>query len=187
MNLTCPAERWDERTCPGKDVSGKPRTCSNPGRVQPRTCLVLPGRLSKPRTCPALPGNYKLDAKGQKLEYTYDTNNRVTKITPRLAPVAPATVGEIEVCNVVEYFYDGSSNTYGRLAAVQYGSKDLNGSGQIQCPKGLHREEFSYTNGGRPASKTLKLTRKFADLSYAERTAQMSIAYEYTTGSPPYQ
>ena len=25
--------------------------------------------------------NYKLDAKGQKLEYTYDTNNRVTKST----------------------------------------------------------------------------------------------------------
>jgi RHS repeat-associated protein len=131
--------------------------------------------------------NYKLDAKGQKLEYTYDSNNRVTKITPRLAPVAPATVGEIEVCNVIEYFYDLGTNTYGRLAAVQYGSKDLNGSGQIQCPKGLHREEFTYTNGGRPTSKTLKLTRKFADLSMAERTAEMAISYDYMTGTPPTQ
>jgi hypothetical protein len=72
-------------------------------------------------------------------------------------------------------------HTYGRLAAVQYGGKDLNPQGNAFCPKGLHREEFTYTNGGRPTNKTLKLTRKFADLSNAERTAQIAIDYEYET------
>ncbi len=96
--------------------------------------------------------NYRQDAKGQKLEYTYDANNRVTKITPK----DPS--GNILPCEVTEYFYDLSANTYGRLAAVQYGSKDLSGGGAILCPNGLHREEYSYTAGGRPTNKTLKLT-----------------------------
>ena len=133
--------------------------------------------------------NYKLDAKGQKLEYTYDTNNRVTKITPREAIVLPATEGKIVACDVVEYFYDLTQNTWGRLSAVQWGSKALNTDfpfGPL-CAKGLHREEYTYTNGGRATSKTLKLTRVFPDINNEERTAQMAIAYDYTNGAPPYQ
>ena len=133
--------------------------------------------------------NYKQDAKGQRIEYTYDANNRVTKITPRKVAVYPATTGDIEACNVVEYFYDLTANTYGRLSAVQYGSKDNDSNWPFAalCPKGLQREEFTYTNGGRPTSKTLKLTRKFADISNAELTAQMAIQYDYNTGTYPYQ
>ncbi|MBY0506126.1 MAG: hypothetical protein K2X03_19575 [Bryobacteraceae bacterium] len=125
--------------------------------------------------------NYKQDAKGQRIEYLYDANNRVTKMTPK------DSGGTAVTCDVVEYFYDLTQSTYGRLSATQWGSKDLDFSNSPICAKGLHREEYTYTNGGRITSKTLKLTRKFADISYEERTAQMSIAYDYTAGQFPNQ
>ncbi|MBY0507381.1 MAG: hypothetical protein K2X03_25930 [Bryobacteraceae bacterium] len=63
--------------------------------------------------------NYKQDAKGQRLEYLYDVNNRVTKMTPK------DSSGTVVTCDIVEYFYDLTINTYGRLSAMQWGSKDL--------------------------------------------------------------
>ncbi len=120
--------------------------------------------------------NYKQDAKGQRVEFLYDAHNRVTKMTPKDAG------GNVQPCEVVEYFYDLAANSYGRLSAVQYGSKELNAqqNGPL-CPKGLHREEYTYTAGGRATNKTLKLTRKFTDLpNNEERTAQIAINYEYS-------
>ena len=85
---------------------------------------------------------------------------------------------------MVEYFYDLTQNTWGRLSAVQWGSKALNPDAPFGplCAKGLHREEYTYTAAGRATSKTLKLTRIFPDINNEERTAQMAIAYDYTNG-----
>ena len=44
--------------------------------------------------------------------------------------------GTIVACDVVEYFYDLTQNTYGRLSAVQWGSKELDAQSNALCAKG---------------------------------------------------
>jgi RHS repeat-associated protein len=89
----------------------------------------------------------KTDAKNQVTGYTYDTYKRVTKIT---------RAGD--ACQTVDYWYDAnphdgawSVNTWGRVAAVQYGGQS--------CQGGLFQEFYKYTAAGLPTAKKLRFWR----------------------------
>lgn len=91
---------------------------------------------------------WKQDAKGQRVEYAYDAYGRVATITPKNSG------GTVQTCDVYNYVYDQSSNTYGRLAYIEWGN-----SNTATCAKGLHRETFAYTSMGKVISKNFTLTQ----------------------------
>jgi RHS repeat-associated protein len=102
--------------------------------------------------------DYKLDAKGQKVQMTYDASKRVSVIKKY-----PDGVNE-DACQRVEMFYDGNYpadgdagvtlNANGRLSAVRYKGASctlLNGHTYV--------EQYSYLNYGAMTKKRLKVIR----------------------------
>ena len=94
----------------------------------------------------------KTDAKGQKAEYTYDDNQRVTEIKRFFAN------GTEDVCEYVKLSYDTnpydgtfSQNTQGRVAAEQWGD--------VSCAGGKYHHFYSYTAAGRVTKKKLRVWR----------------------------
>jgi RHS repeat-associated protein len=105
--------------------------------------------------------DYKLDAKGQKVQMTYDASKRVSVIKKY-----PDGVNE-DACQRVEMFYDGTYpadgdagvtlNANGRLSAVRYKGANctlLNGHTYV--------EQYSYLNYGAMTKKRLKVIRNLS-------------------------
>jgi YD repeat-containing protein len=99
----------------------------------------------------------KVDAKNQKIAFTYDTYKRVTEIAKH-----PVSTGAEDACQHVTFKYDTnpydgaySSNISGRLAAVRWG-----GTGTCNASQGGQwTEMYSYSSAGLPTKKRLDLTR----------------------------
>ncbi|MBY0505368.1 MAG: hypothetical protein K2X03_15750 [Bryobacteraceae bacterium] len=91
---------------------------------------------------------YTVDAKGQRVDFAYDAFGRPTSVTPKDSGGNPVA------CDIYNYLYDLSPNTYGRLAAIEWGNSDT-----TVCANGKTREEYTYSAMGRIASKTSKVSR----------------------------
>jgi len=117
---------------------------------------------------------HKIDAKGQKVVFTYDGFNRVTKVEPFATAGASTPIP----CEVVENTYDVGVNGLGRMGAQSWGSKDL-----TVCAKGLHKYEFAYTSMGKVTQKRLTLTQTRANPlaggALQDFAADLSVGYEY--------
>ncbi|MBI2685178.1 MAG: RHS repeat-associated core domain-containing protein [Acidobacteria bacterium] len=107
----------------------------------------------------------KTDQKGQKIEYTYDSDGRVTAARRYL------TGGSEDTCMRVDYYYgsqtfDGpfTANATGRLAATATGCMYV-GAGQVI-------EMYSYTSAGAVAKKRLRLVR-------GAGTVDKDVSYSY--------
>ncbi len=92
----------------------------------------------------------KTDQKAQRVEYTYDSFRRVSQVRKYLAN------GLEDTCQRVNYSYDTNpyestftQNGWGRLAVVEYGASS--------CTGGRFRESYSYTSGGLPVKKKLRV------------------------------
>src|SRR5579862_1570416 len=97
----------------------------------------------------------RVDAKGQKVAYSYDSYARLTKVQRY-----PNGTTE-DTCQQENYYYDSnpfdgsySQNVSGRLAAVQY----YGGYGGGTCNT-TFTEMYSYNSGGARLGKRLRLTR----------------------------
>jgi RHS repeat-associated protein len=97
----------------------------------------------------------KIDAKNQKLAYTYDAYKRVTQIAKH-----PVSSGAEDVCQRVTFSYDSnpydgaySANIQGRLAAVRWGGTGCTAQG------GQWTEMYSYSSGGLSLKKKLGVSR----------------------------
>jgi YD repeat-containing protein len=105
--------------------------------------------------------DYKLDAKGQKVQMTYDASKRVSVIKKY-----PDGVNE-DACQRVEMFYDGNypadgdagvtSNANGRLSAVRY-----KGANCTLLSGHTYVEQYSYLNYGAMTKKRLKVIRNLS-------------------------
>jgi len=117
---------------------------------------------------------HKIDAKGQKVVFTYDGFNRVTKVEPFATAGASTPIP----CEVVENTYDVGVNGLGRMGAQSWGAKDL-----TVCAKGLHKYEFAYTSLGKVTQKRLTLTQTRANPLQGNQmqdfAADLSVGYEY--------
>jgi len=106
---------------------------------------------------------YKIDAKGQKIAYTYDgTYKRVTQISK-----FPNGTTE-DICQRVNYYYDGNPDTggypfnqytLGRLASLHYAGANCstNGSYGPLNSGNNYIEMFGYTQAGQVMAKDLRL------------------------------
>jgi YD repeat-containing protein len=99
----------------------------------------------------------KIDAKGQKIAYTYDGYNRLTQVQRYPAP------GNVEdLCQRITYYYDsdpfaGSFSQYPwrRRTGVEYG----NATSSCWSPFPTQfAERYSYTQGGLVTKKRLTVT-----------------------------
>jgi YD repeat-containing protein len=126
----------------------------------------------------------KTDALSNYASYTYDSNKRITEVQHF------NQWGTEDTCQRVTYAYDTnpidstfSSNTAGRLTAVQYGST----STSLFCGAGvtsdMYAEEYSYHAAGGMTAKRLILTRTVDDSSYGyglmTASAHLDVAYTY--------
>jgi len=94
----------------------------------------------------------KTDAKGQKVEYAYDSLKRVISRTPKWSN------GTIDYCAITYYYYDSnpidgsfSLNAQGRVAAVRHGIPS-----SCPVPVGGAIEEYSYNQAGLVTNKRLR-------------------------------
>jgi hypothetical protein len=110
--------------------------------------------------------NYKIDAKGQKISYSYDSYSRVTQISKY-----PDGVHE-DVCQRVNYNYDtdpdistGPYNTYtsGRLTSIHYGGANCNAFSAMTSTATTgnnYIEMYAYTQAGQITNKRLRLWKE---------------------------
>ena len=100
--------------------------------------------------------NYKIDAKGQKIAYTYDSYKRVTQISKY-----PDGVNE-DVCQRVTYNYDSNPDTTnsnytqylaGRLASVHYAGAGCSSGGNNYV------EMHAYSQAWQVTRKTFRLKK----------------------------
>jgi RHS repeat-associated protein len=91
----------------------------------------------------------KTDQKTQRIEYSYDSFQRVSQVRKYL----PGYQTD-DPCQRVNYYYDTNpfestftQNGWGRLAVAEYG--------EPTCTGGQYRESYSYTSGGLPVKKKL--------------------------------
>jgi RHS repeat-associated protein len=103
--------------------------------------------------------DYKIDAKNQKVKYSYDMYGRVTQIDRY-----PISTGPLDPCQTVSYTYDNielrtnyeNIGNLGRLSGVHWGNHDAT------CPGGFQFDEsYGWTYGGLMAQKELALTKLF--------------------------
>jgi len=98
----------------------------------------------------------KIDAKNQKVAYTYDSFERVATITRY-----PVASGAPDPCQTMTFTYDynpaGLFPNYplGRVAAADWGSADASNP----CGLGQFSEQYSYTDSGLVTQKRLQVTR----------------------------
>ena len=107
----------------------------------------------------------KTDAKGIKVEFSYDAYKRVTVM--RKSTQIAGTWTE-DRCQRTSYFYDeNGGSSYGRLTRTRWNWKD-NGQGvEVPCdinplvpgPVMAFTELYSYNSAGRITQKTLTFTR----------------------------
>ncbi|MCC7496339.1 MAG: hypothetical protein IT160_02100 [Bryobacterales bacterium] len=111
---------------------------------------------------------YKVDASNNRVEYSYDTYNRVTQ----KRQYAPGMVED--TCRRVDYYWDWnpfSANQYwGQLTAVRYGG--------AACRAGQNVELYWYGAGNLPVRKDIQFTRH-VDLFGRDVTGSMSASFEY--------
>jgi len=124
--------------------------------------------------------DYKLDAKGQKVKYTYDALERVSKIEPFATASATTPID----CEVVSNNYDQWATAIGRLSSQVWGDKDL-----TKCAKGEVRYEYLYTATGRVAQKKVVVKQRRQDpldsnpqTQWKDYEAALPVDYEYTSG-----
>jgi RHS repeat-associated protein len=94
--------------------------------------------------------DYKIDAKGQKIDYLYDSYKRVTEVR-RYSGTFP--YNEV-TCERTTFYYDTNTldpnftqNGWGRLVAAQWGG--------VSCTGGQWTEMYSYSVSGRVLKKRL--------------------------------
>jgi YD repeat-containing protein len=110
----------------------------------------------------------KTDAKGQRIDYTYDDKQRVTAITP---------LGR--TCEQVRLSYDTNTidPTYsqygsGRLTVEEWGNS-------YSCASGLFRQMYSYTKPGLTTGKRLLMDRYHEEQENVYRIADLRITRTY--------
>ena len=97
----------------------------------------------------------KIDAKNQKVRYSYDVLGRLYQVQRY-----PATSGPEDLCQQVNYYHDsallpGYTNVLGRLAGMQYtGGHCVGGSGGDTI-----WEVYGYTAPGQPSGKAFQVIR----------------------------
>ncbi len=124
----------------------------------------------------------KTDAKGQAIQYTYDSIARLTEVQKYPTGIS----GGEDTCQRETYSYDTSYNsnyttTYplGRLTAVQYSGQGSNGCGTT------FMETYGYNQAGQKTNKGLLVTRTFqaqdnnGDNVYGPATADLESSYSY--------
>jgi len=136
----------------------------------------------------------KVDAKNQKVEYFYDGQQRVSMVKRY-----PVNGGAEDTCQRTTNYYDSntvlpgwSSNTAGRLAAVEWGH-------ETACGVGRWYEMYSYTAAGLVTKKRLRLQRMNYQVPAQVTAADLDGVYGwnnegqmttmtqpgYFTGTPP--
>jgi YD repeat-containing protein len=123
----------------------------------------------------------KLDAKGQKVEYSYDAWKRVTQVRKY---VGDGQGGYTErTCERVDYSYDTNpydasytQNAIGRLAAVRYwgGWNTITGTCDI-----TFIEMYSYNSGGAATKTRLRVNGEDFDSTYAYNNEGQMTALQY--------
>jgi RHS repeat-associated protein len=119
----------------------------------------------------------KVDAKNQKVVYTYDAYKRVTMVKRY-----PVSAGAEDECQRAEYFYDTnpfdggfSQSAWGRLTARRY----------FRCLpeyKMTLVDMYSYTSGGLVTKKRLRLSRP-ADYNPGGPESSFDLTAEYSYGA----
>jgi YD repeat-containing protein len=123
----------------------------------------------------------RTDAKGQRVEYFYDTKRRLSSIKRYDAD------GQIKPEQCITYYYDTnpfeavySQNPDGKMTAAQWGDEN-------SLP-GLITEMYSYSPYGSLKAKRLRITRKGRtadiDLNYAYTAEGRISEISYTDGQP---
>ncbi|MCZ2149713.1 MAG: hypothetical protein LC126_18290, partial [Bryobacterales bacterium] len=114
----------------------------------------------------------KVDAKNQRVEYSYDAYQRVTQVR-RYA----VNGGAEDTCQRVNFAYDANPydgsytvNSLGRLSAAQWGH-------ETACAVGRFTEMYSYTAAGLVTKKRLRLGR--VNYSLAATNADLDAVYGY--------
>ncbi|MCX6620682.1 MAG: polymorphic toxin type 44 domain-containing protein, partial [Acidobacteria bacterium] len=113
---------------------------------------------------------YKTDATGNRMEYSYDAYNRITQ----KRQYYPATTEDL--CRRMDYYWDTNPYTtvqaWGQLTAVRYGG--------TTCRAGEFVELYQYTGGNLPTRKEIRLTRHvvYGNISQ-DYTTSVSASYEY--------
>ena len=162
------------------DANGKVLTAANPetGTVT-NTYDSTTGLLTQ-----------KVDAKNNKVSYTYDTYKRVTEIK-RYEWVSGAWVERTE--QATKFYYDSNpdgtftaNNLAGRLAYVETFSK--RGGAAWNAPGGgsawetlTFREMYSYDTAGLMTAKRLRVSGKYSP-SYSVASDYLESTYSYTSG-----
>ena len=136
--------------------------------------------------------NYKIDAKGQKMAFSYDSYKRVTQISKY-----PDGANE-DLCQQVKYFYDSNPDnsnypynqyTAGRLVSVHYAGTNCQyvGSG-LTGPWTIvtgnnYVEMYAYTQAGQVSNKRLRLVKQIgtsaAPYNPVTVSADMEAVYTY--------
>jgi len=113
----------------------------------------------------------KIDAKGQKMVYGYDTYNRLKQVSRYYNGT------NIDSQQGTQYFYDSNTSTYdssystnvlGRLAWVQYYGGNCTSLGPPRTGCDLIQESYKYDSAGLMLGKRVRIIRGAA---HGERTA----------------
>ncbi|MFN7919436.1 MAG: RHS repeat-associated core domain-containing protein [Bryobacteraceae bacterium] len=117
----------------------------------------------------------KTDAKGQRIDYQYDSYRRLSNVRRY------QTGGAEDTLQRTDYYYDSnpydaaySQNAVGRLTAVHYWVK----ADPTAIPAKIHEfiEMFSYTPAGLPTKKKLTVIKTTNSVPYA---ASLEVQYSY--------
>jgi RHS repeat-associated protein len=128
--------------------------------------------------------NYKIDAKGQKIAYSYDSYKRVTQISKY-----PNGTTE-DLCQRVNYYYDTNPyiSTYpynqytsGRLTAITYAGSNCQWfSSQFGDTSGNNYiEMYAYTQAGQVTNKRFRLWRQTGTTTPYTFSADLEGVYAY--------
>ena len=110
----------------------------------------------------------KVDAKGQKLVYSYDSYNRVTQLARYYTTTTEDTQQR------TNYYYDSNTSTYdssystfvlGRLAWVQYYGGNCTSLGPPRTGCDKVQESYKYNAAGLMLGKRVRIIRGSADLT----------------------
>jgi len=115
---------------------------------------------------------YKVDAAGIRVEYSYDTYNRLTQ-KRQCAP--PGSVED--TCRRVDYYWDQNSfdtpQYWGKLTAVKYGG--------VTCRAGQFIELYRYSSAGLTTRKEIRYSKRrdLGNGSYWDAPGTLVGTFEY--------
>jgi RHS repeat-associated protein len=121
----------------------------------------------------------KVDAKDQKVAYSYDGFGRVSQINRH-----PVSTGAADVCQSVSLYYDELSlygphqYNWGRLTTAAWGNPD-----PAVCPAGKLLEKYDYTVGGLVNTKRIVVQRKIDTEPFRSGYIEWTALYD-TNGDP---